>query len=321
MSSFLHPDSLQSYVVVLLVHRPFLAHGILSRGFELCCAATSSMAYLLDVYRRLFGFRRISVVAVHQIFTAATTLVYIIYATDEAREKGRAVPAAANNARGNLVICLAALSAFASKQMHARRSYLSVVVLMKRWRVTLNERASDDPSLGLPPLSQVTHAAATLGRSDAPQAEQYQSLSRTLYELSQQPPDGGLGAPHAGFVDDGPSTTPFRSLELELERFLADSGRSTAAASDLTGSGEPVAGGSSNFNFGLPSATATAAAGLPSLEVETPPGFARTTGFSDFLNTVSNSDDLFPGAAWDGPSLADLFDFGQVGDTSAAPPL
>ncbi|GAA5829320.1 hypothetical protein JCM3770_002546, partial [Rhodotorula araucariae] len=218
------------------------------------------MACLLDVYRRLFGFRRISVVA------------------------GHAVPPAANDARSNLVICLAALSAFASKQMHARRSYLSVVVLMKCWRITLNKRATDNPSLGLPPLPQVTHAAATLGRSDAPQAEQYQSLSRTLYELSQHP-----------------ST---------LERFLADSGRST----DSTGSGQPVAGSSSKYHFALPSAAAVATAGLPLLEVKTPPGFARTAGFSDFLNTVGDPADLFPGAAWDGPSLADLFDFGQVGD-------
>lgn len=80
-----------------------------------------------------------SSVGVHQIFTAAATLVYIFHRTEEQKNAGIPLsdPQLLETTRSSLLTCLAALSALATRQVHARRSYLSVILLMKKWRVSL----------------------------------------------------------------------------------------------------------------------------------------------------------------------------------------
>lgn len=123
---------------MLLLHRPFLADSA-SNAFAVCCSASSSMANLLKLYKRLYSFRRMSSVGVHQIFTAATTLVYIFHKSEEQQAAGIPLsdPNLLETTRSSLLTCLAALSALATRQVHARRSYLSVILLMKKWRVSL----------------------------------------------------------------------------------------------------------------------------------------------------------------------------------------
>lgn len=129
---------------MLLLHRPFLADAS-GNAFTVCCSATSSMAHLLKLYKRLYSFRRMSSVSCHQIFTAATTLVYIFHKGEELKSSGLALagPNVQETARSSLLTCLAALSALATRQVHARRSYLSVILLMKKWRVSLEVLESE----------------------------------------------------------------------------------------------------------------------------------------------------------------------------------
>lgn len=130
--------SVQYYATMLLLHRPFLADSA-SNAFDVCCSASSSMAHLLKLYKRLYSFRRMSSVGVHQIFTCATTLVFIFHRGEEQKNAGIPLndPKLLETTRSSLLTCLAALSALATRQVHARRSYLSVILLMKKWRVSL----------------------------------------------------------------------------------------------------------------------------------------------------------------------------------------
>lgn len=129
---------MQYYATMLLLHRPFLADSA-SNAFDVCCSASFSMAHLLKLYKRLYSFRRMSSVGVHQIFTAAATLVYIFHRSEEQKNAGIPLsdPQLLETTRSSLLTCLAALSALATRQVHARRSYLSVILLMKKWRVSL----------------------------------------------------------------------------------------------------------------------------------------------------------------------------------------
>jgi hypothetical protein len=99
------------------------------------------MATILKLYRRIYTFRRIASVSVHQVFTGATTLVYIIH-----KQEGAGDPNASQVAKDNLLTCLGVLSALAIRHVHARGSYLSVIQLMKKWRVSLNSISHVNPT-------------------------------------------------------------------------------------------------------------------------------------------------------------------------------
>lgn len=119
---------MQYYATQILLHRPFLHDNLPSAGhsdvsFETCVFSAGQTTQLLELYRKLYSFRRVSVVATHIIFTAATQHVYTIFLT--AGIVGRLTESQATmraGARKGLLICLAALSAFARSEIHARRS-------------------------------------------------------------------------------------------------------------------------------------------------------------------------------------------------------
>lgn len=139
------PLSFQYYATHLLLHRPFLNDSS-SSALRICCAAAGSMSYLLRLYKRAYTFRRMSSVAVHQIFTAATTLVYILWRDNEQNGSNDISTAPnMNSHREDLLVCLAALSALAARMVHARRSYLSVILLMKKYKVSLDVLQSGPP--------------------------------------------------------------------------------------------------------------------------------------------------------------------------------
>lgn len=94
------------------------------------------MCNLLKLYKRVYTFRRMSSVAPHQIFTAATTLVYMI--SQETTQPDQQTSANSKKNREDLLLCLAALSALAARMVHARRSYLSVILLMKKYKISLD---------------------------------------------------------------------------------------------------------------------------------------------------------------------------------------
>lgn len=137
---------LQYYATMLLLHRPRLG-DVNSNAFEVCCSACSNITSLLQLYKRSYGFRRMCSIGVHQIFTAATTLIYVIHRTNEQPLSTASSHPTAQDARRQLLICLAALSALGGKHVHARRSYLSAVLLMKKWKVSLDviEQGTGEP--------------------------------------------------------------------------------------------------------------------------------------------------------------------------------
>ena len=127
--------SLQYYATHLLLHRPYL-NDPASNAFVICGSAVASMCNLLKLYKRVYTFRRMSSVAPHQVFTAATTLVYMI--SQEATQPDQQTSANSKKNREDLLLCLAALSALAARMVHARRSYLSVILLMKKYKISLD---------------------------------------------------------------------------------------------------------------------------------------------------------------------------------------
>lgn len=78
-------------------------------------------------------------VATHQIFTSATVNVFIIYLSATTVGTTQEEPTLRRSARKGLLVCIAALASIATNQVHARRCYLSIVMLMKKWGISLDE--------------------------------------------------------------------------------------------------------------------------------------------------------------------------------------
>ncbi|KAM0791187.1 hypothetical protein ACM66B_005671 [Microbotryomycetes sp. NB124-2] len=260
---------LQYYALMILLHRPFVSMTpVVSPSFEICCNAAASAAFLLELYRRLYSFSKVGVVCVHQVFTAATTLVYIVYACDEARKAGRAVPEVATSARSHLLVCLAALSAMATRQAHAQRSYISIIILMKRSHVTLDDPAKPNP---LPATTQASQRPKTA--SDKPPNEQFESLAQSLFEMSD--------------VTDRP---------LNWDEVLAMPVGSHAELGFMIQPTDNVGTrpGAAGQPFDASVTSSTLATGTQSI--------------TDFFDILSNAQGASAMHEWTGPSLTDMFD-------------
>ncbi|KAM0750751.1 hypothetical protein T439DRAFT_348051 [Meredithblackwellia eburnea MCA 4105] len=202
---------IQYFATLILLHRPLVCDAsktVLAdtQSFKVCCSSAEQAANLLDLYRRLFTFRRISVVAPHQVFTAATFLVFVLHVEDSvvgAASTSQVRPNMPTGIRRSLLLCLGALSALAATQVHARRSYLQVIMLMKRWSVSVDV---------LPPHHE-TLSHTTVHTPD--EAEQFESLSRELFELSrrQNYAEQPLGHATATMLED---STAFASAQMPL---------------------------------------------------------------------------------------------------------
>ncbi|KAK4048333.1 hypothetical protein OIV83_004855 [Microbotryomycetes sp. JL201] len=281
---------LQYYALMILLHRPFVSMSpVISPSFEICCNAAASTAYLLELYRRLYTFSKIAVVAVHQVFTAATTLVYIVYACEEAKKAGRPVPDVATSARSHLLVCLAALSAMATRQAHAQRSYISIIILMKRSHVTLDDPAKANPMQGSTLASQRTKST-----SDRPPNEQFESLARSLFEMSDVA-DRPLN------WDEVLAMPAVSSKSGDLD--LLGSFTATAPQPDLAYTNQPI-DNSAIRTVANGTAFDASSSAIPASNM----GTNGTQSITDFFDILSNAQGMTAMHEWTGPSLTDMFD-------------
>lgn len=123
--------SMQYHCILVITTRPFFASakkliGLLPSEIaatrDACTNSANSVARLIQIYRRLYGLRRINVQAVHLIFTV--TLIHVFTAcgaTDQIRSDA---------AWKNLEICSQALSEIGLAYKNAARA-LEVIMGMK----------------------------------------------------------------------------------------------------------------------------------------------------------------------------------------------
>jgi hypothetical protein len=128
VSSFYVPHVLQLHMqyhcVMILVNRPFFSTNIATLpdvtfsdpmvGRPACTGSAKSIAKLLQIYRRLYSFRRINIQAVHLVFTAS--LIHVLNAC-EATE-----PSLKNSAWKDLEVCCQALLEMGKGYKNARRA-------------------------------------------------------------------------------------------------------------------------------------------------------------------------------------------------------
>jgi hypothetical protein len=103
---------MQYHTLMILVNRPFFAASTATMpevafsdpmvGRLACTDSALSISKLLQIYRRLYGLRRINIQAVHLIFTAS--LIHVLNACEAAE------PSLRNSAWRDLEVCLQALS-------------------------------------------------------------------------------------------------------------------------------------------------------------------------------------------------------------------
>ncbi|KAF2799540.1 hypothetical protein K505DRAFT_196071, partial [Melanomma pulvis-pyrius CBS 109.77] len=128
VSSFYVPHVLQLHMqyhcVMILVNRPFFPASIATLpdvafsdpmvGRPACTGSAKSIAKLLQIYRRLYSFRRINIQAVHLVFTAS--LIHVLNAC-EATE-----PTLKNSAWKDLEVCCQALMEMGKGYKNASRA-------------------------------------------------------------------------------------------------------------------------------------------------------------------------------------------------------
>lgn len=118
-------------------------------------------------------------------------------------------------AKTALLICLAGLAALAVTQVHARRSYLLVILLMKRWNIALRLIDSEQ---GLPCDEGTNPTTGPAAASDASKrraesdatinaSEQFETLSRELFALT-----GGDDLWYRSFTGTAESNPPNQDL-------------------------------------------------------------------------------------------------------------
>ncbi|KAL5117988.1 hypothetical protein ACEQ8H_004133 [Pleosporales sp. CAS-2024a] len=115
---------MQYHTLMILVHRPFFAATITTMpdvafsdplvGRTSCTDSARSISKLLQIYRRLYGLRRINIQAVHLIFTAS--LVHVLNACESVE------PSVKNSAWKDLEVCQQALSELSKGFQSASRA-------------------------------------------------------------------------------------------------------------------------------------------------------------------------------------------------------
>ncbi|KAH7068282.1 fungal-specific transcription factor domain-containing protein [Paraphoma chrysanthemicola] len=157
VSSFYVPHVLQLHMqyhtVMILANRPFFAATTATLpdvafsdpmvGQPACTDSARAIAKLLQIYRRLYSFRRINIQAVHLVFTAS--LIHVLNACEAAE------PSLRNSAWKDLEVCQQALSDL-SKGYHSATRAREVVAgiqneLLRAKRESVKRSAAHGPGL------------------------------------------------------------------------------------------------------------------------------------------------------------------------------
>lgn len=115
----------------------------------------------------------------HQFFTAASWHVFVIYACMLGCVPAPSYMTLHHDAQRGLLTCLGGLAAIATSQVHARRSYLMVVLLMKRWGIRLNPAHG---SLEADNLFQQTKASGSMANNNCKLQNQIDNSNAMLSE-------------------------------------------------------------------------------------------------------------------------------------------
>lgn len=122
---------MQYHCVAIVTARPFFASskkllGLLPQEIAIhrnsCTSSANSVARLIQIYRRLYGLRRINVQAVHLIFTAALVHVFMACGAQDA--------ARSDTAWKNLELCCQALAEIGVAYKNSTRA-LEVIMGLK----------------------------------------------------------------------------------------------------------------------------------------------------------------------------------------------
>jgi hypothetical protein len=187
---------MQYHLTIINLFRPFTCdiaqqRPLYNDAFKLCVAAACTISALIERYRFKYTLRRIAVVAIvrlhasahcgrqpaeslallsiqHQFLTAASWHVFVIYACMLGCVPPENTPALHHEAQRGLLTCLGGLAAIATSQIHARRSYLMVVLLMKRWGIRLNPAAASSEADFVFQHSRTANAAGNREPVSAP---------------------------------------------------------------------------------------------------------------------------------------------------------
>jgi uncharacterized membrane protein len=147
VSSFYVPHVIQLHMqyhtVMILANRPFFSANIATLpdvafsdpmvGRPACTDSAKAISKLLQIYRRLYSFRRINIQAVHLIFTAS--LIHVLNAC-EATE-----PSLKNSAWKDLEVCSQALSEMGKGYKNASRALEVVSGIKSELLKTTRENA------------------------------------------------------------------------------------------------------------------------------------------------------------------------------------
>ncbi|KAF2649614.1 hypothetical protein K491DRAFT_610426 [Lophiostoma macrostomum CBS 122681] len=160
VSSFYVPHVLQLHMqyhtVMILANRPFFSADI-SRlpdvafsdpmvGRPACTESAKAISKLLQIYRRLYSFRRINIQAVHLIFTAS--LIHVLNACQAAE------PSLKNSAWKDLEVCCQALSEMGKGYKNASRA-LEVVSGIKSELLKTTRENAKRASMAFPETEDV----------------------------------------------------------------------------------------------------------------------------------------------------------------------
>lgn len=159
---------MQYYCVVILVNRPFFAQstndqsssssGTPAIGRSSCTAASTSMTRLLQLYRRLYGFRRINIQAVHLIFTAA--LIHVCNACLD-------TAATSSAAWKDLEVCTQALMEMGQGYKNAIRALEVISHIKVEMLASVNrKKRPSDKSIDDQDSSQKRHRSAVFSPLD-----------------------------------------------------------------------------------------------------------------------------------------------------------
>ncbi|KAG5928789.1 hypothetical protein E4U42_008044 [Claviceps africana] len=227
-------------VLVILLHRPFLAEGhlfstsrsMLVDSFMKCAIAASNICNILRAYHRAFSIRHAPYLMSYATYVAATIIVRIA-----------AKRRAESSVHSNLATCLAVFKENQETNFAVRKAAMVIETLMKRLGVVVDEVPANILSLHVvdtPPMASsvdVRHhtgrsssdgAGADAGSGAAPSLGPLRPGAPAHHELSFPPQPSGpdLGSfPQATAAANGiacPSNSEWFDIEGIIQSFLQD---------------------------------------------------------------------------------------------------
>tara|TARA_R110002003_G_scaffold171_3_gene13890 strand:- start:53930 stop:55651 length:1722 start_codon:yes stop_codon:yes gene_type:complete len=182
VSSFYVPHVLQLHMqyhtVMILANRPFFAATTATLpdvafsdpmvGRPACTDSARAIAKLLQIYRRLYSFRRINIQAVHLVFTAS--LIHVLNACEAAE------PSIRNSAWKDLEVCQQALGDL-SKGYHSATRARDVVTgiqneLLRAKRESVKRSAANGPGFESDPAQTKRRRPSTWEQQTVPVADE-----------------------------------------------------------------------------------------------------------------------------------------------------